>query len=231
MGFKHLSVLVLLFVLLNPTECWFVKKALKKLGRHIMKSIVPAPKPIPWNNPRIYPNERYPGLPGLVINNDHNDAINKLGCKLLFGIACPAAIGAVETALSAASTGTASIIVGAAAGIGQNACRVRKRRCKRSVRNGVELLAFSDDFRDYDMNGDKRIEYEEFVFTVMRTVELAEPLELREPFNFADFNLDGELNTDEFNGAPFLFAHAYYHQFIKDEAPANATSLEVNTAA
>ncbi|XP_052783644.1 uncharacterized protein LOC128219732 [Mya arenaria] len=209
MGFKHLSVLVLLFVLLNPTECWFVKKALKKLGRNIRKGVRKLGK----------------------VARRVGGAIKKLGCKALFGLVCPAAVNAAGAALGAGSGGAGSLIVGAAVVVGKNACRVRKRKCKRSVEDGVEFLAFSDDFRDYDMNDDKRIEYEEFVFTIMRTVDLADPMELREPFNLADFNHDGELNTDEFNGAPLLFAHAYYHQFIKDEAPDNSTSLEVSTAA
>ena len=50
------------------------------------------------------------------------------------------------------------------------------------------MYPFSDDFTDYDMNGDKEIEYEEFVFAVMKTFPMAEPEELREPFIWADAN-------------------------------------------
>lgn len=50
------------------------------------------------------------------------------------------------------------------------------------------LLAFSDNFRDFDTNEDKLISYEEFVFSVMRSVDMADAEELQEPFIFADVN-------------------------------------------
>ncbi|WAR08511.1 hypothetical protein MAR_018469 [Mya arenaria] len=198
MGFKYLIVLVVLFVLLNPTECWLVKKLIKKIGKGIKKVV---------------------------------KKIKKVGCKVLFGVACPAVVGAAGTALGAGSGGIAGLVAGAAVIAGASACYVRQTKCKRSVENGMALLPFSDDFRDYDMNDDKRIEYEEFVYTVMRSVGLSEPMELREPFNIADFNGDGELNSKEFEGAPFLFAHANFHQFMKKEVPETSPSFEVSTAA
>ncbi|WAR08512.1 hypothetical protein MAR_018470 [Mya arenaria] len=182
MGFKYLLVLVLLFVLLNPTECWSLRKKLRKLKKSIKKSV----------------NKVGSGIKNAV--KKVGGAIKKAGCKVLFGVVCPAGVGAAGTALGAGSGGTAGLVVGAAVVLGVKACHVE---------NGVALLAFSDEYRDYDMNDDKRIEYEEFVFTVMRTVGLSEPMELREPFNFADVNGDGELNRKEFNGAPFLFARKY----------------------
>ena len=50
------------------------------------------------------------------------------------------------------------------------------------------LYSFSDEFTDYDLNDDKEIEYEEFVFAVMSVFPLAEPEELRLPFLWADAN-------------------------------------------
>lgn len=50
------------------------------------------------------------------------------------------------------------------------------------------ILPFSDKYTDYDMNGDKLITYEEFVFAVLSTVNMADAEELREPFIFADFD-------------------------------------------
>jgi hypothetical protein len=50
------------------------------------------------------------------------------------------------------------------------------------------MLPFSDEISDYDMNGDKLVTYEEFVFAVLRSVDLADPKELRVPFVFADFD-------------------------------------------
>ncbi|WAR28189.1 hypothetical protein MAR_013893 [Mya arenaria] len=82
---------------------------------------------------------------------------------------------------------------------------VKKIGCK--VDMSVNIEPFSDDMSDYDVNGDKRVNYEEFVSAVTNTVNLAEPAELRRPFTFADVNGDGELDTQEFIAAPFLFAH------------------------
>lgn len=53
------------------------------------------------------------------------------------------------------------------------------------------ILPFSDEMSDYDTNGDKLISYEEFVFAVMRSVNMADPKELREPFEFSD--VDGNV--------------------------------------
>ena len=50
------------------------------------------------------------------------------------------------------------------------------------------MYPFSDDFNDYDFNGDKEIEYEEFVFAVMSQFPMGDPEELREPFVWADAN-------------------------------------------
>ena len=50
------------------------------------------------------------------------------------------------------------------------------------------MYPFTDEWSDYDDNGDGRISYEEFVFAVLRTVPLAEFDELREPFIVADLN-------------------------------------------
>lgn len=50
------------------------------------------------------------------------------------------------------------------------------------------ILPFSDKFTDYDMNGDKLITYYEFKFAVSRSVNMADIEELREPFEFADFD-------------------------------------------
>ncbi|WAR28378.1 hypothetical protein MAR_014082 [Mya arenaria] len=63
---------------------------------------------------------------------------------------------------------------------------VKKIGCK--VDMSVNIVPFSDDISDYDVNGDKRVNYEEFVFAVTRTVNLADPTELRRPFTFADVN-------------------------------------------
>ncbi|KAH3736730.1 uncharacterized protein LOC127851415 isoform X2 [Dreissena polymorpha] len=78
------------------------------------------------------------------------------------------------------------------------------------------MVPFSDEFSDYDTNGDKLIAYEEFVFVVIKTVTLADPSQLREPFTMADANGDGVLDMDEFQAAPFLFAHLIHHQHKKE---------------
>ncbi|XP_052784966.1 uncharacterized protein LOC128220565 [Mya arenaria] len=112
------------------------------------------------------------------------EPVKKIGCKALFAVACPANT------------------------IAKVACTVGERKiCKRSVDMSVNIEPFSDDMSDYDVNGDKRVNYEEFVSAVTNTVNLAEPAELRRPFTFADVNGDGELDTQEFIAAPFLFAH------------------------
>ncbi|XP_060565559.1 uncharacterized protein LOC132724645 isoform X1 [Ruditapes philippinarum] len=134
--------------------------------------------------------------------------IKKVGCKVLFGIGCPAAVGTLGAALAAGSSGTGSAIVAVGVAAGTNACHVRKNKCKRSVDMTEIMLPFSDEISDYDMNEDKLVTYEEFVFAVLRSVDLADPKELRVPFVFADFDGNGVLDSDEFNGAPFLFAHA-----------------------
>ena len=68
---------------------------------------------------------------------------------------------------------------------------VRERMSTLQV-NPLEIMVpFSDEFSDYDTNGDKLIAYEEFVFVVIKTVTLADPSQLREPFAMADAN--GEL--------------------------------------
>ncbi|WAR08492.1 hypothetical protein MAR_018450 [Mya arenaria] len=151
------------------------------------------------------------------------NAVKKVGiaikedvkCLVLYRVVCPQFHGPTKTAIDAGAGGNGSLAVGANV----------------LVENDMAVLAFSDDLSDYDMNGNKRIEYEEFVSTVMRSVGLADPLELRGPFNFADLNRDGELNIKEFNGAPFLFAHANSHQFIKDDSVETTHPLEVSIAA
>ena len=50
------------------------------------------------------------------------------------------------------------------------------------------LYPFSDDFTYYDINGDKEIEYGEFVLAVTKEFPMADPEELREPFVWADAN-------------------------------------------
>ena len=50
------------------------------------------------------------------------------------------------------------------------------------------MYPFSDNFNEYDLNGDKQIEYEEFAFTVMAEFPMQQPEELREPFAWADVN-------------------------------------------
>lgn len=50
------------------------------------------------------------------------------------------------------------------------------------------LLAFSDNFQEYDTNGDNLISYEEFVFSIMSSVNMADATELQEPFILADAN-------------------------------------------
>ncbi|XP_053396678.1 uncharacterized protein LOC123553279 [Mercenaria mercenaria] len=134
--------------------------------------------------------------------------VKKAGCRVLFGVGCPAAVGALGTALASGTSGIGSAIVAVGVSAGTNACHVRKERCKRSVEMTEILLPFSDEMSDYDMNGDKLITYKEFQLAVLRSVNLADPEELREPFAFADFDGDGILDSYEFNGAPFLFAHA-----------------------
>lgn len=54
--------------------------------------------------------------------------------QVLFGVACPAAVGAAATALSAGTSGAGTAIVAAGAVAGKHACHVRRRRCKREVR-------------------------------------------------------------------------------------------------
>lgn len=56
------------------------------------------------------------------------------------------------------------------------------------------MLPFSDEFSDFDENGDKLITYKEFVSAVLRSVNMADPEELQEPFVFADF--DGKYFVD-----------------------------------
>ncbi|XP_052811455.1 uncharacterized protein LOC128239054 [Mya arenaria] len=203
MGFNYLMVLVLLFALLNPMECLSIRKEVRTLG----KSIKNAVKKV-----------------GIAIKED-------VKCLVLYRVVCPQFHGPTKTAIDAGAGGNGSLAVGANVLVGAYPCRVQRTNCKRSVENDMAVLAFSDDLSDYDMNGNKRIEYEEFVSTVMRSVGLADPLELRGPFNFADLNRDGELNIKEFNGAPFLFAHANSHQFIKDDSVETTHPLEVSIAA
>ncbi|XP_053398055.1 uncharacterized protein LOC123553278 [Mercenaria mercenaria] len=133
-------------------------------------------------------------------------SVKKAGCKILFGVGCPVAVGTLGTTIAAGSSGvgTSLVAVGTAAGI--DACHVRKNKCKRSVEMTEILLPFSDEMSDYDMDDDKVITYKEFEFAVSRSVNLADPEELHEPFAFADFDGDGVLDSDEFSGAPFLFA-------------------------
>lgn len=50
------------------------------------------------------------------------------------------------------------------------------------------ILAFSNNFTDFDTNGDNLISYEEFVFSVMGSVDMANAEELEEPFLAADSN-------------------------------------------
>ncbi|XP_052810312.1 uncharacterized protein LOC128238432 [Mya arenaria] len=139
--------------------------------------------------------------------------VKKHGCKALFSFACPAGVAAAGAAVAVGSGGTGA--AGAAAGVvaGQAACSVGgKKTCKRSVDMNVNIVPFSDNIRDYDVNGDKLVDYEEFVFSIMTTINLAKPMELRKPFTFADVNGDGTLDTQEFNAAPFLFAHVEHSQ-------------------
>ena len=58
--------------------------------------------------------------------------------------------------------------------------------------NDTILIPFSDNFDNYDYNGDKMIEYHEFMLAVTSSVGLIHPEELMEPFVFAD--ADGKLN-------------------------------------
>ena len=51
-----------------------------------------------------------------------------------------------------------------------------------------ELIPFSDNFDNYDLNGDKMIEYQEFRRAVTFSVDLTDPDQLMEPFIFADAN-------------------------------------------
>ncbi|WAR08493.1 hypothetical protein MAR_018451 [Mya arenaria] len=206
MGFKYLLVLVLLFALLNPTEAWSLRKKLRKIGNKIKEAVKNVGS----------------GVKNIVKNV--GGVIKDIKCKILYRLVCPRVPPLpwpTRMVLGAGAGATGALVAGPKV-VPPFGCRVE---------NGVAVLAFSDDFSDYDMNGDKRIEYEEFVFTVMKSVGLADPLELREPFKFADMNLDGELNMQEFNGAPFLFAHANSHQHKKEDTPETTPSLEVSTAA
>ncbi|XP_053396798.1 EF-hand calcium-binding domain-containing protein 1-like [Mercenaria mercenaria] len=187
--FKYFLIAIVILALLDPTEGGWLRRKLKKLGRGIKKVAKKTVK-----------------------------AIKKVGCKILFGVGCPAAVGVVGTALTVGTTGVGSMIVGAGVIAGKHACHVRKSRCKRSVEMTEVLIPFSDEMSDYDMNGDKLVTYEEFVFAVLGSVNLADPEELIEPFLFADFDGNGVLDTDEFNGAPFLFAH----EFTEDQIVSSA---------
>ena len=60
------------------------------------------------------------------------------------------------------------------------------------------MVPFSDEFSDYDTNDDKQISYEEFVFVVIKTVTLADPSQLREPFFIADDNGEQFLSNNIF---------------------------------
>ncbi|KAL4232561.1 hypothetical protein ACF0H5_007252 [Mactra antiquata] len=130
--------------------------------------------------------------------------VKKVGCKVVFGVVCPAAVTAAGTVIGAGTSGVGSVVVAAGVAAGNQACNVQKKKCKRSA--DEVLLSFSDKMSDYDLNGDKLISYEEFLSAVLRTVPLADPNQLEEPFIFADFDDDGFMDTDEFNGAPFMFA-------------------------
>ena len=48
--------------------------------------------------------------------------------------------------------------------------------------------ALPDEFDIYDMNRDGQIEYEEFVFTLMRLAPMQQPEEMRGPFLDTDLN-------------------------------------------
>ncbi|KAH3736733.1 uncharacterized protein LOC127851413 [Dreissena polymorpha] len=154
---------------------------------------------------------------GTEIKNAGQKVINYVEskvCEGVYGIVCPKAIKLLGKFLDTGSKDFNDAIIAAGVVAGTNACHVKKSKCKRSVDVETVTLAFSDDVNDYDINGDKLVVFEEFMYAVMRSVNLADPQELREPFDFADANRDGVLDTDEFNGAPFLFAHATRHEFV-----------------
>ncbi|KAH3736729.1 uncharacterized protein LOC127851407 [Dreissena polymorpha] len=144
------------------------------------------------------------------------EAVKKVGCKLLYGVACPIAIQAVGSVIEANTGGIAAPVVEPLKEAGADKCAVKADDCKRSVSTSTIMVPFSDEFSDYDTNDDKQISYEEFVFVVIKTVTLADPSQLREPFFIADDNGDGVLDIDEFQGAPFLFAHIMHHQHQKE---------------
>ncbi|XP_052783331.1 uncharacterized protein LOC128219552 [Mya arenaria] len=185
MLFKYTLILVICIILIDPSDAKKEKKKSKKKEKRKTKT----------KEKRSVTDVEPP----------------KLGCKAQFSVVCPVDMTAADVAIAGGTARTGTVVAAfAAAGVAvrKNACKVEeKNTCKRIVNNNENLVPFSDDISDYDVNGDKRVNYEEFVFAVTRTVNLAEPTELRRPFTFADVNGDGELDTQEFIAAPFLFAH------------------------
>ncbi|KAL4232560.1 hypothetical protein ACF0H5_007251 [Mactra antiquata] len=175
--FKYFAITVVILALVIPADAGWFRRAVRKVKKVVKKV---------------------------------GKAVKKVGCKILFGVACPAAVAGAGTVIGAGTSGMGSALVATGVALGTNACNVRKEKCKRK-RSADEvdevLLSFSDQMSDYDFNGDKLIAYEEFVWAVIRTVPLADPQQLEEPFMFADFDGNGVLDTDEFKGAPFMFAH------------------------
>ncbi|WAR28190.1 hypothetical protein MAR_013894 [Mya arenaria] len=192
MLFKYTLILVICIILIDPSDAKKEKKKSKKKEKRKTKT----------KEKRSVTDVEPP----------------KLGCKAQFSVVCPVDMTAADVAIAGGTARTGTVVAAfAAAGVA-----VRKNACKVEEKNTCKLLLppvfkagnrwsgrvpFSDDISDYDVNGDKRVNYEEFVFAVTRTVNLAEPTELRRPFTFADVNGDGELDTQEFIAAPFLFAH------------------------
>ncbi|WAR28202.1 hypothetical protein MAR_013906 [Mya arenaria] len=119
----------------------------------------------------------------------------KLGCKAQFSVVCPVDMTAADVAIAGGTARTGAVVAAfAAAGVAvrKNACKVEeKNTCKRIVTLLPQVFKAGNRWSG----------------RVTRTVNLAEPTELRRPFTFADVNGDGELDTQEFITAPFLFAH------------------------
>ncbi|XP_060600193.1 uncharacterized protein LOC132753714 [Ruditapes philippinarum] len=179
MAVKHLVIIIIVGVaLLEPVDGWFFAKDIQKLGDRIEKTATKA-----------------------------FNGIKRAGCRALYGIGCPFAVKVIGKALLSNDSSQEDRMIAFGVSLGKKACHVKKDKCKRSVDMTEILIPFSDEMSDFDINLDKIITNDEFRFAVLTSVNLVEPDELREPFIFADFDGNGVLDSDEFKGAPFLFAH------------------------